>query len=139
MWVFQVVLKTINTKVGLTAVQRKQVADPIHRHTHTNSHVTLYSILKKKKSEFQENDQRQNRKEKKKEFPSWHRGNKSDQVAGLIPGLAQWVKDPALPRAVVQVADMAQILCCYGCGVGQQLQLRLDSQSGNLHMPRVWP
>ena len=46
--------------------------------------------------------------------------------AGLIPGLAQWVKDLALPRAVEQVADTAQIPSCCGCGVGQQLQLRLD-------------
>ena len=30
---------------------------------------------------------------------------------GLIPDLAQWVKDPALPWS-----DMAQILCCCGCG-----------------------
>ena len=32
--------------------------------------------------------------------------------AGSIPGLTQWVKDP-----------VAWILCCYGCGIGQQIQL----------------
>ena len=42
---------------------------------------------------------------------------------GWIPGLDHWVGDPALPWAVVQVADVAQIPCCCGCGVGQQLQL----------------
>ena len=42
---------------------------------------------------------------------------------GSIPGLAQWVKDMALLWAVVQVADVARILSCCGCGVGWQLQL----------------
>ena len=28
---------------------------------------------------------------------------------GLIPDLTQWVKDPVLPWAVVQVTDVAQI------------------------------
>ena len=41
--------------------------------------------------------------------------------AGSIPGLTKRVKDPALPRAVVRVEDMAQMSCCYGCGEGQQL------------------
>ena len=38
---------------------------------------------------------------------------------GSILGLAQWVKDLELPWAVVQVADIAQIPSCCGCGVGQ--------------------
>ena len=50
--------------------------------------------------------------------------------AGSIPGLALWVKDPALLRAVVWVAEAAQIPCCGGCGLGWHLQLPLDSWHG---------
>ena len=45
--------------------------------------------------------------------------------AGLIPGLAQWVKDPA----VAQVTDAAWIPRCCACGIGQQLQLQLQFDS----------
>ena len=41
---------------------------------------------------------------------------------GSTPGLAQWVKYPMLPGAMVQVAGMAQIWHC-GCGVDPQLLL----------------
>ena len=37
---------------------------------------------------------------------------------GLIPGLALWVKDLALPQAVASVTHMAQIQCGHGCGTG---------------------
>ena len=40
---------------------------------------------------------------------------------GSIPGLAQWVNDPGLPWAVVEVTGTALIPCCYGCCVGRQL------------------
>ena len=41
----------------------------------------------------------------------------------LNPGPTQWVKDSVFPWDVMQVADVAQILCGCGSGAGRQLQL----------------
>ena len=57
--------------------------------------------------------------------------------AGLIAGLIQWGKDPALPWAVVEIPDAAPIPRYCGCGVGQQLQLRFDPEPENFHVPQV--
>ena len=57
----------------------------------------------------------------------------------LIPGLTWWVKVSALLQVALQVTDVARIWCCCGSGIGWQLQLLLDSQPGNLHMPWVQP
>ena len=38
--------------------------------------------------------------------------------SGLIPGLAQWIKDPALLKALVWVTEAAQIL--HGCDCGKE-------------------
>ena len=46
--------------------------------------------------------------------------------AGSFPGLAQWVKDLALPRAVVQLAAAAQISSC-ACGVLESYLLLRES------------
>ena len=48
------------------------------------------------------------------------------EVSDLNPGLAQWVKDPALWCAVVYIADAARIPPCCCSGIGSQLRLRLD-------------
>ena len=49
---------------------------------------------------------------------------RNQEVVGLIPGLAQGVKDPVLLQAAVM--DAAQLQC--GCGVGRQLQLSFDRE-----------
>ena len=47
---------------------------------------------------------------------------------GSIPGLAQRVKDLALPQTVMWVADAAQIQCC--CGVGLSCRSYWTPSSG---------
>ena len=50
-----------------------------------------------------------------------------------LPGLAQWVKDPVLPRAGVSIRG------CGGCGEGGPLEPRSHPEAGNLHMPQGRP
>ena len=75
------------------------------------------------------------------EFSSWLSSNKPKiyEVTSLIPGLSQWLKEPALHLAVVQVKDKAWILHCCVCGIGWRLQLQFNSWPGNFHMPWVGP
>ena len=51
--------------------------------------------------------------------------------AGLIPGLAQWVKGSGLATN--------ELWHGCGCGVGHQLQTLFDPKPGNFHMSWVHP
>ena len=48
---------------------------------------------------------------------------RNHEVADSILELSQWLKDPTLPRAVVQVTDVAWIWHCCGSCIGRQQQL----------------
>ena len=48
------------------------------------------------------------------------------EVAGSIPGLAQWIEDLALPQAAAEIAGAVRIQHCCVCDISQQLQLRFD-------------
>ena len=69
------------------------------------------------------------------EFPLWLSGLRTWRSIheGLISGLPQWFKDPALLRAAAEVTDVAQI----PRGVGRQLQLPFDRWPRNFHVPCV--
>ena len=61
--------------------------------------------------------------------------------SGWIPGLTQWVKDPALLQDAVLVADVARMallwLWCRPAAVA--LIPPLAWEPGNFHMPPLWP
>ena len=65
--------------------------------------------------------------------------NKINIQKSKMTDLSQWVKDPALPRAIVQVAEATWIWSCCGCGIDQQLQLQFDPQPGNFICRRCGP
>ena len=43
----------------------------------------------------------------------------NQEDTGLLPVLAQWVKDPASPRVDMWVADIVQTWHRHDCGIGQ--------------------
>ena len=57
---------------------------------------------------------------------------------GYLASLSE-LKVPALPRAAVQVTDMAGTWSYCGGGIGWQLQLQFDPQPGNVHMLQCGP
>ena len=46
---------------------------------------------------------------------TWH---SLHEDVSTIPGLAQWLKDLALPKSAAQIPNVAKICCCCGCGIG---------------------
>ena len=64
---------------------------------------------------------------------------KNHEVAGSVPGLAQWVKESGVAVSCDvgcrRSSDPTLLWLC----VGWWLQLRLDPEPGNLHMPQERP
>ena len=57
----------------------------------------------------------------------------------LIPGLAQWIKYPALPRDAVQITDVAQIQWCCGYSVDLRCSSNLTPSLGTFICCRYGP
>ena len=59
--------------------------------------------------------------------------------AGSTPGLALWVKDPALPQAAAEFADVAWIPSCCDCGIGFSCSSNSTPSQGTFICHRCCP